>query len=62
MQALIDIIAGFVAILAAAALSLFGVDMNAPEKSAPEIHRIRDCGDATATPLLASTGKTTRDC
>lgn len=62
MQALIDIIAGLVAILAAAALSLFGVDMNPPEKSTPEIHRVRDCGDARSGTLLAPSAKTPANC
>ena len=45
MQALVEIIAGLVAVIAAAALSLFGLEMNPPQKSQPEIHRVRDCGD-----------------
>src|SRR5690606_468980 len=46
MQALIEMLAGLIALLAAAALSQFGVDMNAPRKSDREIQRVQDCGDA----------------
>ena len=54
MQALIQMIIGFVALLAAAALSQFGLQLDAPKKSEREIHRVRDCGDAPAGSLLAA--------
>ena len=44
MQALIRMIIGFVALLAAAALSQFGLQLDAPDKPQREIHRVRDCG------------------
>ena len=44
MQALIEIIVGFVAMLAAAALSQFGLDMDTSPKPQREIHRVRDDG------------------
>ena len=62
MQALIDIIAGLVAILAAAALSLFGVDTRPNEKPAAEIHRVRDCNDSNSTTLLAASSEGRRNC
>ena len=40
MQALIEMLAGLIALLAAAALSQFGVDMKAPQKSDREIQRV----------------------
>ena len=55
MQALIDLIAGIIAMLAAAALSQFGLDLDAPQKPQREIHRVRDCGEnASATVVAAS--------
>ena len=44
MQALIEFIAGFIALLAAAVLSQFGVDMNTSRQSDREVHRVQDCG------------------
>jgi hypothetical protein len=62
VQALVEIIAGLVAMLAAAALSLFGLDMNPPERSQPEIHRVNDCGEKAATPLLAAAKAPRQNC
>jgi hypothetical protein len=63
VQALVEIIAGLVAMLAAAALSLFGVDMNPPQKSQPEVHRVRDCGGgAPSTALLAASNERADNC
>lgn len=45
MQALIEMLAGLIALLAAAALSQFGVDLNAPPKPDREIQRVQECGD-----------------
>lgn len=56
MQALIEMLAGLIALLAAAALSQFGVDMKAPQKSDREIQRVQDCGNtkpATTVHLTA---------
>ncbi|HVL41464.1 MAG TPA: hypothetical protein VM348_04845 [Brevundimonas sp.] len=44
MQALIEFIAGFIALLAAAVLSQFGVDMNTPRHNDREVHRLQNCG------------------
>jgi hypothetical protein len=54
VQALIQMIIGFVALLAAAALSQFGLQMDAPKKSEREIHRVRDCGDEPAALVVAA--------
>ncbi len=48
MQALIEMIIGFVALLAAAALSQFGLQVDAAKKSEREVHRVQDCGDTPA--------------
>jgi hypothetical protein len=62
MQALIEFIAGFVAMLAAAALSQFGVDLDAPQKPQREIHRVRDCGDGPPAATLAGAAERDQDC
>ena len=53
MQALIEMIIGFIALLAAAALSQFGLQLDAPEKSQREVHRVRDCADKPTATVLA---------
>lgn len=45
MQALVELIAGFIAMLAAVALSQFGVDLNPARKSDREVHRVAHCDD-----------------
>jgi hypothetical protein len=63
MQALIELIAGFVALLAAAALSQFGLDLTTPQENQREIHRIRDCGGEKASPaVLAAQREAGREC
>ncbi|WP_374515322.1 hypothetical protein [Brevundimonas sp.] len=63
MQALIELIAGFVAALAAAALSQFGLDLTTPQENQREIHRVRDCGgEKAATAILAARREAGRDC
>jgi hypothetical protein len=62
MQALIDLIVGFVALLAAAALSQFGLDMSAPRKAQREVHRVHDCGDQASTASLIAAKGTRREC
>lgn len=54
MQALIELIAGFVALLAAAALAQFGVDFHAPRNVDREVHRVTDCREAP-NPVDAAT-------
>ena len=53
MQALIEMIIGFIAMLAAAALSQFGLQLDAPQKPQREVHRVRDCNDQPAAAFLA---------
>jgi hypothetical protein len=48
LQALIELIAGFIALLAAAALSQFGVDLHRPSAPEREVHRVVDCPQAPA--------------
>ena len=61
MQALIEMIIGFIALLAAAALSQFGLQVDTPKKSEREVHRVQDCGDAPAATVITATQRR-RDC
>lgn len=61
MQALIEMIISFVALIAAAALSQFGLQVDTPKKSEREIHRVYDCGDAPAASVIGA-AKRQRDC
>jgi len=61
MQALIEMIIGFVALLAAAALSQFGLQVDAPRKTEREIHRVQDCGDTPAAIGVAA-ARRQQDC
>ncbi len=61
MQALMQLIAGFIAMLAAAALSQFGVNMHAPRQAEREIHRVTDCETPTAVVIAPAAGSK-RDC
>ena len=50
MQALIKMVIGLIALLAAVALSQFGVDLSSPKKSEREIQRVeKKCADAPST-------------
>ena len=62
MQALIEFIAGFVAILAAAALAQFGLDLDPPQKPQREIHRVRDCDGGPTTAIFAASSERKQDC
>jgi hypothetical protein len=63
MQALIEMIASFVAMLAAAALSQFGLDLSAPQKPEREIHRVRDCGGSNApSAMITISAERQQDC
>lgn len=53
MQALIELLAGFIALLAAAALAQFGVDL-APTKAEREVHRVSDCREPAPTAMIAA--------
>lgn len=50
MQALIDLIAGFLVLLAASALAQFGVEIRRPADDQPEVRRVSDCGQAPSRP------------
>ncbi len=60
IQSLIELLAGFIALIAAAALSQFGVDLNSPRQGEREVHRVADCRDAPTTTSIVSTP--TRNC
>ena len=60
MQALIELLAGFIALLAAAALAQFGVDLNKTGHPEREIHRVSDCREAPTEALI--TVRQTNDC
>jgi hypothetical protein len=62
MQALIEFIAGFVAMLAAAALSQFGVDLDPRQTPQREIHRVRDCNDSPPAAVLVASTERKQDC
>jgi hypothetical protein len=61
MQALMQMIASFIAMLAAAALSQFGVDMHTPRQTEREIHRITDCDHSPAA-LITPAAAPAKDC
>jgi hypothetical protein len=62
MQALIEFIAGFVALLAAAALSQFGIDLDARRAPDREIYRVRDCDEGRSAAMLAAAAEPEQDC
>jgi len=60
MQALVELIAGFIALLAAAVLSQFGVSTHTPRPADREVHRVTDCREAAPSAALIADAK--RDC
>ena len=63
MQALIEFIAGFIALLAAAVLSQFGVDMDTPRHNDREVHRLQNCGDTQpAASVFVTEAPRDKDC
>ena len=54
MQMLLEMLAGLIALLAAAALSQFGVDLHTPRQSEREIQRVQDCSETPAASFSAS--------
>lgn len=60
MQALVELIAGFIALLAAAVLTQFGVDTHKPNHGDREVRRVVECRDAGSNTSLLSESK--RDC
>ena len=59
MQALVQLIAGFMALLAAAVLSQFGVDIHSSQPAEREVHRSADCRPDKSAAFSADTR---RDC
>jgi hypothetical protein len=55
MQALIDLLAGFLVLLAASALAQFGVEIRRPADDQPEVRRVSDCGQSGARPAAFAT-------
>jgi hypothetical protein len=53
VQALIELLAGFIALLAAAALAQFGVDLSSGPTTDREVHRVSDCRSAPSADLVA---------
>jgi hypothetical protein len=62
VQALVELIAGLIALLAAATLSQFGVDLDAPRKADREVHRVHDCRDAPAAARLVASDAGRQSC
>ena len=60
MHALIELIAGFVAMLAAIALAQFGVDAGGPRHDDREVHRVSDCQNAA--PAASASNPDALDC
>lgn len=48
MQALIELLSGLIALLAAAALAQFGVDLTPRVDTQREVHRVQSCPPAPA--------------
>ena len=61
MHALVEMLIGLVAMLAAAALAQFGVEAGGPRHNDSEIHRVSDCGQANSSKTLAA-APNNRDC
>lgn len=60
MQALFELLAGFIAMLVVAALGQFGVDIERPRPKQPEVHRVGDCPKQQDASILVSKSK--NDC
>lgn len=61
MQALIEMIIGFIALIATVALSQFGLQLDAPKKSEREIYRVRDCPEPRGAVVLVA-ARSSQDC
>lgn len=51
---LLEMLAGLIAMLAAAALSQFGVDLHAPRHAEREIQRVQDCPETPAATIAVT--------
>jgi hypothetical protein len=52
VQALIELLAGFIALLATAALAQFGVNLDSPARADREVHRVSDCPQPPTDALI----------
>lgn len=59
MQALIELLAGFIVMLATAALAQFGVSLDRPAEPQAEVRRVVDC---TPSASVSATAEAPRDC
>ena len=59
MQALIELLAGFIIMLATAALAQFGVSLDRPAEPQAEVRRVVDCAPSTTN---AAPADAPRDC
>lgn len=63
MQALIELIAGFIVMLAAVALAQFGVDLTPGTAPDREVHRVAACDDdLISEPQTLTVSVERRDC
>ena len=63
VQALVELIAGFIAMLAAVALAQFGVDLTPRDRPDREVHRVANCDDGvTPEPQTLTVSVQRRDC
>ena len=53
MQALIELLVGLIALLAAAVLSPLGINLHASDQGR-EVHRVRDCSEPATPGALAA--------
>lgn len=54
MQALFELLAGFIALLAAAALAQFGVNLDVTPRPDREVHRVIDCPETPPAAKIAA--------
>lgn len=62
MQWLVEMIAGLVALLAAAALSQLGLNLDTPDRSGREVQRVSDCNRDTALAAASTMEETRQGC
>lgn len=62
LQALLEMLIGLVALIAAAALSQFGVDLNLPQSDSRDVQRVSDCGDRPAPAAAVTFTTATKEC
>lgn len=62
MQALINLLLGFLALLAAAALHQLGVDFQTSPRNEREVHRVVDCPPPPSSTLTTSEPTTPPRC